>query len=336
MSVPRRNTVRALLVSIVLGVAAITVVVVWLGPESFRGIATVDRGWLALACALLVSAWGLAGLKIVLLARRVGARLPLVRATRAHLLGQFASAITPGGAGGMPAIVMTLIARGVPPPRAWSVGIAVTAADLAFIGWTLPLALAWLRTAGALPDHPAVLPAAVTVGVLALLGSGLLVLRQEWLLPVGRALLRGPFRRWRDRLLAGIERLLAARDALTRARWGWHLRFHAIVALSWWCLFAVLWCVARGFGLEADPRTVIGGLTFVQIAGAAVPTPGASGLMELGGSLALAGAGTQERRGVAAAVLLWRAMTFYLPFLLGPAIGGYELTRLSTARRDDA
>lgn len=334
MSVPRASIVRALLLSIVLGVAAIAVVAVWLGPESFHGITTVDRGWLALAFALLFSAWGLAGLKIVLLARRVGAALPIVRAVRAHLFGQFASAITPGGAGGMPAIVMTLIARGVQPPRAWSVGIAVTAADLAFIGWTLPLALAWLRIAGALPRHPAVLPIAVAVGVLALAGGVLLVVRQEWLLPVGRALLRGPLRRWRERVLAGVERLLIARDALTGAGWGWHLRFHTVVALSWWCLFGVLWSVARGLGLDADPRTVIGGLTFVQIAGAAVPTPGASGLMELGGSLALAGA--EAGRGVAAAVLLWRAMTFYLPFLLGPAIGGYELTRAVAARRDDA
>jgi uncharacterized protein (TIRG00374 family) len=269
-----------------------------------------------------------------MLVRRAGGRLPLLRGVRAHLIGLFASSVTPGGAGGMPAMVVTLTGQGVAQPRAWAVGIATTTADLAFIAWSTPLALAWLQRAGALPDRPIVVVAALVVTVVAALAAVLLLLRLAWARPIAATLLRGPLRRWRAPALSGIDRMLSARTALDAAPWRWHLAFHAVVALSWWSLFGVLWAVAHGFGIDASALTVVAGLTLVQGVGAVVPTPGGSGAIELGATLALAG--SEGRRGVAVAVLAWRALTFYLLFLIGPAVGGYEVARVHARSDEDA
>jgi uncharacterized protein (TIRG00374 family) len=329
-----RGTVTALVVSLAIGLAAIALVALWLGPEALRGVGRIRGEWLAAALTLLATSWTLAGARLRMLVGRAGGRLPLRRGVRAHLVGLFASAVTPGGAGGMPAMVVTLAGQGLPQPRAWAVGIAATSADLAFIAWTTPLALLWLQRAGALPDRPWVIAAALVVTVASATAAVLLLLRLAWTRPIAAALLRGPLRRWRARALAGIERMLVARAALTAAPWGWHLRFHATVAAAWWTLFGVLWALARGFGVEASPLTVLAGLTLVQGVGAVVPTPGGSGAIELGATLALAG--SEGRRGVAVAVLAWRGLTFYVLFLLGPAVGGYEVARAGTRGDEDA
>ena len=330
----KRGTVTALAISLAVGLAAIALVAVWIGPEALRGVGRIQAPWLAAAVALLAVSWTAAGLRLRMLVARAGGRLPLRRGVRAHLVGLFASAVTPGGAGGMPAMVVTLTGQGLPQPRAWAVGIAATSADLAFIAWTTPLALLWLHRSGALPDRPWVIVAALVVTVAAATAAVLLLVRLAWTRPIATVLLRGPLRRWRLPALEGIDRMLVARTALTAAPWGWHLRFHAIVALGWWTLFGVLWTVARGFAIDASPLTVVAGLTLVQGVGAVVPTPGGSGAIELGATLALAG--SEGRRGVALAVLTWRALTFYLLFLLGPAVGGYEVARASTRSGDDA
>jgi uncharacterized protein (TIRG00374 family) len=330
----KRGIVPALAISVAVGLAAIALITLWIGPEALRGVGRIRTAWLAASVALLAASWAAAGLRLRMLVARAGGRLPLRRGVRAHLVGLFASAVTPGGAGGMPAMVVTLAGQGLPQPRAWAVGIAATSADLAFIAWTTPLALLWLHRAGALPDRPWVVAAALVVTVAAATAAVLLLLRLAWTRPVAAALLRGPLRRWRVRALTGIDRMLTARAALTEAPWSWHLRFHATVAVAWWTLFAVLWTVARGFGIDASPYTVVAGLTLVQGVGAVVPTPGGSGAIELGATLALAGG--EGRRGVAVAVLTWRALTFYLLFLLGPAVGGYEVARAGTRGDDDA
>lgn len=330
----RRGTATALAISVAIGLAAIALVTVWVGPEALRGVGRIRPGWLAASVGLLLASWSFAGVRLRMLVGRAGGRLPVRRGVRAHLVGLFASAVTPGGAGGMPAMVVTLTGQGVAQPRAWAVGIATTSADLAFIAWTTPLALAWLQRAGALPDRPAVIVAAIVVTVVAALAAVLLLLRLAWARPIAAALLRGPLRRWRAPALSGVDRMLTARAALDAAPWRWHVAFHLVVALSWWSLFGVLWTVARGFGIEASALTVVAGLTLVQGVGAVVPTPGGSGAIELGATLALAG--NEGRRGVAVAVLTWRALTFYALFLLGPVIGGYEVARVRAHGDDDA
>lgn len=317
--------IRALVLSLLVGGASLAAVVAWLGGDELRTLGTIRLGWLAAAAGALATSFVLAGVRLRMLVVRCGASLPLHHAVRAHVLGLFASSLTPGGSGGMPAVAMTLTRQGVPRAAAWSSMIGATVADTVLFGWSIPVALLVLYRGDALPSGPPFLIVSVLVSLVALAASYLLAFRLHWIRPLARVLLQGRLARLKPRLDRFLEDLLAAQGSLRRAPWSWHLRFHATVALSWWCVFAVLWACARGFGIGVPPWTVIAALTLVHGVGAFVPTPGGSGFFEFGGSLALLSVGA--RGGVAATVVVWRLLSHYVLFLLGPMMGGYLLLR---------
>jgi len=321
----RTNVTRAVGWSVGVGVVSLGLVIVWAGPDAWTGVASIDLRWLVTAVLLTLTSWTLAGFRFVLLARRATANLPLHRGVRAHLVGLFASAASPGGAGGMPAAVLTMTRQGVEASSAWSIGLAATAADLAFIGWSTPVALLVLHSRGRLPNDPWIAPVAIAVSLVALTLAFVLLARQRWLAPLSSLVLRGPLQRYRDRATNFVTSLQQGQQRFSRSAWWWHLGFHGTVATAWWCLFLVLWGTARSLSISVPPLDVVAGLTLVQGIGAVVPTPGGSGTYELGASLLLVS--QSGPRGVAAVVVVWRFLTFYLLFLLGPIVGAYDLAR---------
>jgi uncharacterized membrane protein YbhN (UPF0104 family) len=105
---------------------------------------------------------------------------------------------------------------------------------------------------------------------------------------------------------------------LLRARWIWITVAALVSHLS---LFLVLLVALRNVGVtdeEVSWQAVLAAFAFVRLVSAVPVTPGGLGLVELGLTAALgAGLPEQARNQVAAAVLLFRALTWLLPIPLG-------------------
>ncbi len=323
---------RALAVSVLVGGGAVAVIVTWLGPDELRAVRAVRPGWLLIAIALFLASFLFAGARLAMLVRRSDSTIRFRHAVRAHVLGLFASTITPGGSGGMPTVALVLERQGLSRGVAWSVAVAAMTADTVFYGWSLPAALLVLRsTTTALDGRVGLQALVLVVSVVALTVAYLLAFRLPWLAPLARRLLRGRLARFRPRVDAFVAELVAANQRLRRASWGWHLTFHLLVAGSWATFFLVLWASARGFGLPAEPLPVVAAMSIVAGVGSLFPTPGGSGFFEFGASLALVS--QAGRGGVAAAVIVWRTVSHYSLFLIGPMLGGYFVVRSAVRRQ---
>lgn len=316
---------RAVWVSLLMGAAAFAAVVAVLGTDEWGALTRLRPAGLAWALVALLGSLGAAGVRLQLLARRAGRRLPWHHALRAHLLGMFASTVTPGGSGGMPALSLVLRHGGFPTGTAWAAGVTVFAADATFFTWATPAALWTLHRQGLLPPGPALGLLGAVATVLALSLAWILTFRLAWSLPLARGLLRGPLRPWRGAATRFLRRLVSAQGRLARAGAGWHLALQASTAASWGGLFLVLVAVAWGLELGLGVLPVMAVLVLVTALGMFVPTPGGSGFFEVGASLLLVAQG--GRAGTATAVLVWRLLTHYTLFLVGPALGGYLLVR---------
>jgi uncharacterized protein (TIRG00374 family) len=312
---------RLVLLSLLLSGAGLALVI-WLGPPlRIDVLLRADPLWIGGA---LIGACGLwftsAAIRIVVLCREQGARIPFVSALRVHALALFGTMITPGGSGGAPALAFALTRRGMPAAKSWSVAIGTFAIDTLFFAWTLPLALPALIASGALPASTAWLPlGAVAVALSAALAT-LLMFRIAWLQMLASRLFRGPLLRFRRRALRGVERFVKANDAFPTGRLGWHVRMQALTLVSWLGFFAVLPMVAAGFGVSASPLALVGFQLIVTAVSAVVPTPGASGFFEAAiGTFLL----RLDRLAPASAIALtWRLLTFYLFFGVGLLLGG--------------
>jgi putative heme transporter len=105
---------------------------------------------------------------------------------------------------------------------------------------------------------------------------------------------------------------------LLRARW---IRITVFTLLSHLSLYLVLLVALRHVGVSQDEvswELVLAGFSFVRLLTAIPITPGGLGVVELGLTAAL-GAGLPDatRNQIAAAVLVYRALTWFLPIPLG-------------------
>ena len=108
-----------------------------------------------------------------------------------------------------------------------------------------------------------------------------------------------------------------------------HIGLHACTALFWLVSFAFLNAVAFTLGLGVPQLELLALRTLIHAFAFAIPTPGASGYMEGALSLALAGRATPQL--ISTTVLVWRSLSYYLYFVLGPLISGRALMQRTTA-----
>lgn len=321
-----RAVLRSLLASMVLSALGLAWVVFHVG--SIQDLAVVRRlPWRfgAAAVASLGGAFLFAAVRLQTMCRRLGYRLRLHHALRAHILGMFSATVTPGGSGNTLALALTLQSQGQPSGAAWAIGVAVFGADALFHTWGLPIALGVLYALGLYPRTPLLLGLALATLVVAAAVAYVVQFRLAWLEPIARVLLRGPLIRWRRRGLRFVETMLASDALFKRAPLRFHLALQGLTALSWLSFFAILYFLALGLGLPVTWVGVEAAQMVVTVMSTFIPTPGGSGFFEVGMSYLLIAKGGSAT--VPAVVLLWRLLTYYSIFLLGPLLGGYLLTR---------
>lgn len=331
-----KTVLQALALSLALSILGLAVVV-WLvgGLQSLQQLTRLDPAYLSLAVLALYLSFSFAALRLQMITRLLGYRLKHRHALRAHILGMFGSAITPGGSGGGPAQAITLELQGMDRARAWAATLATISHDLTFYAWSLPVSLSILYASGLLPRSVFWTAGAVAVAAGTIVLAYLLLFRAHLLRDVAKFVLRGPLLRFRRRWLRFVDRFLAANRLLSGARVGDMLLLQLCSALGWFSIYAILIFILAGFRMSIPPLITIAGQNAIVIASAAFPTPGGSGFLELLLSWFLARQGGTGA--VAAAVLVWRLLSYYSIFLLGPLVGGYFVVRAaSRATQTDA
>jgi len=320
---------RPLALSLLFSAGGLAFVVFRVGSLSaLLAVRRMPPGSVVGAVVAMGLAFVFAGLRLKVLCARLGFDLRLLHAVRAHILGMFSATVTPGGSGNMPAIALTLQHHGVRGGRAWAVGVAVFGADALFHSWTTPIALAILYTEHIFPRTRAWLSLGVFAIVIAAVVAYVVQYRLHWLEPISRALLRGPLMRWRRSGLRFVDAMLEANRLFASAPPRFHLLVQLLSLLAGLSFYSILWLLARGLGVGVSLQGVAAALTLINVLATFVPTPGGSGFFELGISYLLIQRGGGSS--VPAVVLVWRVLTYYSTFLLGPMLGGYLLARRAT------
>jgi uncharacterized membrane protein YbhN (UPF0104 family) len=271
------------------------------------------------------AAWNLASYWPLLAAVQPGLRVR--EAAVANLASTAVSNTLPGGGAIGVGVTMTM-------QRSWGIPVASTALATVVSGiWNnfvklgLPVvALALLAISG---DAGAALTTAAVIG-LAVLAAAIvlfaLLLRSEPMAArigilagrvasaVRRPFRRPPVERWDERAIAFRTDIVA----LLEHRW---LAITATSLVSHLSLFAVLLIALRHVGVsndEVDWQHVLAAFAFVRLLSAVPITPGGLGLVELGLTASL-GSGLPDatKNQIAAAVLLYRALTWLIPIPLG-------------------
>lgn len=275
-------------------------------------------GLLALCGFALVAEWMAPGIKLQLLCRGQGVFLTYRSTLLTHLVAVLGAALTPSNTGGVPATVVALGRLGVPTGKGIGVVVQVFVLDLVFFSWSAPLGLFYLINSDTIS-----LPIRADLFALFAVGAAVAVAfalsrRPKLVSRMILAVAKWPlFRRFDDRLTSVARDYARSARAYRRMSGADWMRLHVVTAVGWLAGFVILWCTLGLYGSDAGLFTVLALLASLTLISHFVPTPGGSGFMEASVALAV-GAGTG---GVAAAVLSWRLLSFYLIFLIGPAAG---------------
>jgi uncharacterized protein (TIRG00374 family) len=316
---------RPLLISLIFGLLGLGTALVFGQPEDLLVIRNLSVRTLLWSLLLLAVSFLCGGLRVQLLARTLGYRVRLASAVRSHVLGLFSAAVTPSGSGNAPAIALMLRRDGLTQAHAWSVGLYTGVVDLLFFAWGVPLALLTLKLTGQLPDAPWLLAGGLAVSVLfSVLWYGL-----AFHLAAVPRLVEGlfrwrPLRRYRGRAERFAETLTETVARLSATTWYQQIILQLLAVGLHVSVFAMFLVIAAELGLTLAALPTLATLFLVFVLSHVVPTPGGSGFLELTLPLLL---NPERPAAVAPAVLVWRLVSFYSVFLLGPSLGGAALAR---------
>jgi putative heme transporter len=328
---------------VALSLVVVTVVFGYLFPRvaDYREVwqTITEMTWLELVGLGSVAAWNLASYWPALMAA-----LPELRwreAAVSNLASTAAANTLPGGAAlGIGATATMQHSWGIP-LSGIALASVVSGAWNNFLKLGLPVValglVAITGEAGAALALVAVVGLAILVGAIAAftvvlrsenLAAGVGVLAGRLTSAVLRPLHRGPVLGWDDAATGFRSQTVG----LLRHRW---VRITATTVVSHLSLYAVLLVALRNVGVSDDEVgwvTVLAAFAFVRLVSVIPVTPGGLGVVELGLTAAI-GAGLPDttRNQVAAAVLLFRALTWLAPIPLG--VGSWLFWRTNTTWR---
>lgn len=286
-------------------------------PETYQ-VRNLDALFLIVGIVSLIAQWMAPGLKVSLLCRGQGIPMPYRPALMAHLVAVLGAAATPSNTGGVPVTVAALGRLGVPVGKGIGVVVQIFILDLIFFSWSAPLGLGYLIYSKTLPLPIRSEILVFATAVLAIAGVVVLTRYPSLVVRLMLALAKLPLlNRFRERIESTASDYHSSARMYTRMSAADWLALHAVTAVGWLAGFVVLWSLLGLYGIETGFPAILALLSSITLISHFVPTPGGSGFIEAATALAVgAGVGT-----VAAAVLLWRLLSFYLVFLIGPVAG---------------
>lgn len=287
------------------------------GNETWYRLQSFPLHWLLIMFAMILLCWVLNSMRLRLLLGEERGKVSRRKSLAVVMAAEFAYCATPGGSGG-PLTIMALLARqGVRPARGSAVFAMDQLSDLLFFLCAL-------------------------IGILIYALFQHLSQRMEWLLTVSAVSMFGGllgcvFVARYHRLLIRLSGRLLARlnvKAATRMRWARKLlhflaaftdtlrlpmqtliTVFALTCLHWGLRYSVLYLALRGLGADVQWAWSFLIQMLSLSAGQFSLLPGGAGAAELTSAALLAP--MVGKSTAAAAILIWRAVTYYFYLLVG-------------------
>lgn len=317
--------VKPFLFSVVFGLLGLGAAVLFGKAADLRAVTTLSSRALFWSTVLLGGSFICGGLRLQLLAQTLAYKLRLLSAVRSHILGLFSAAVTPSGSGNAPAIALMLRRDGLTQTHAWSVALYTGVIDLLFYAWFAPASLLTLYLNERLPGGSWLLSGGLAASALFLGLWYVLVFHLSVVFPlVNRVFGWQPLARFRERAETFTHKLTETVTQLSGATWLRHLLLQILSVGVHVGIFAIFLVVVADLEHPLPVFPTLATLFLVFAASHIVPTPGGSGFFELSLPLLLNPANSAA---TLPAVIVWRLVTFYSAFLLGPALGGAALTK---------
>ncbi len=285
------------------------------GLETFRTAPPPDPRYLVFGLVFAVLDLGLGGLRLWVLAHRIAPSVKWIDCIRVNLGNMCMAGLTPGQTGGGAAQLYLFRRAGLP----WKGGVAVGTINFlvsiaVLVVWGI-IALTLFRTA--LPPwlRASTITTVIVLLVLILLGL-LLIGKGHWL---GRLdepdSKEGRIRRWIRHSRAFVHESLEVARELLREHPRHSLAVIPLTLAVYASKFVYTWAVFRAFQPVGHFHDMIGALIVLILSLYFAPTPGASGIAE--GATTAFLSGSLPTASAVGFVLYWRALTLYVPIVLG-------------------
>lgn len=316
----KRLLLRWLFAAIAIG-AAVTVVLMnrSAGAGSWAALRKVETGWLLLAVLAALGSWLLTSTSLLILGRAAGFRRPLRLLVPAYLAGNFCGLVTPFGSAGTPGQAYFVSRLDVEFGTAFAVAASRGLLSSTIVASSAGVAVLFMP--GWLPVGAAggAVRAALLIVATLLIGATVLVVSERpraWVAGWAERARRPIFKRFWTSLASQTELFRAALKAVG-ARPSALLLVAACEACSWVLIIAVAPLVLRALGWSGPAWVVFLRTLALFLIIPMSPTPGSAGSAEVG--FFAIGKGLVLPDVMAAAVLLWRVVLYYLPLLAGGA-----------------
>ncbi|MBE0446991.1 MAG: flippase-like domain-containing protein [Actinobacteria bacterium] len=321
---------RGVLIALSLGGLAIAIIMAFTFDtgtlDAFRKMNPVYLGF---AVAAVFTSWIFSSIAFYVLARIIKTPISLLASGRVYLVGSFFAFITPFGSGLLPTQVYLLSKENLSAGQA----TAVASARIVTSSWLFAiLGLAILITFKS--SLPGVIGTNLLLGVIlvAVAWSAIALyfvkrpgsaknmvarilanrLVSSWMKKDLRERLEDKIDREIDHLSSNLKNIISPTNYPALAV------VLACEVVAWIALFAVLPLVLFGLGWEGSFATLIFRMFLVFCLIPASPTPGGSGVVEVGFTGLLYDMVPSHIIGLV--VLIWRALTYYLMLLIGSLI----------------
>jgi glycosyltransferase 2 family protein len=321
-----KNAIQALLITLVfsaLGIFGLLSLGKEFNPAEFSRTVQIHPLWAVIFVASVIAWWLVAGWRIQLLAN--DKNVTLARATRAFLLYLFGASTTPSASGANVAMAWYL-SQYTDSRRATAVAIFSVSLDLVFYAYALPLSFAYLYFAGIdlhLPVIGSFLGVLVLIGTVVAIGLAYGVAYQAHRLE--KLVFSICNLKFLKRFQRGALRFIGeTADAMIQMRqlpFATQVKLHLSTFLNYTFHFAAANLVLATLGYKVDDLGLIAAQILLVFFSFFIPTPGGAGYFEivLGTSSSALGI---AKEAVVPFVLIWRILSYYLYYLIGPFIGG--------------
>jgi uncharacterized protein (TIRG00374 family) len=335
---------RGLIAVAILGaLAALILIATTFNKQTLLALKQVDPFFLLYAVGALVVSWIFSGLPFYVLTRITGKPLNMSQSLTVYLAGSFFGYITPFGSGLLPTQVFIMNKEGLSVGQATAVASArATVSSWLFVVLGLTIYLGFRES---LP--PIALKVLVGIVVLATIWSLLVLffikkpgIAKGLIKKVGEAkfllkkLGESRVKHIEQRLTSEIDYLSTnLKDVFSAKNAPAVFLVFIIEVIAWVALFSVLPLVLYGFDVKENFAQLIFRLFILFSLAPVSPTPGGSGIVEIGFSTLLSD--LVPRHIIGLVILLWRTITYYLTLIVGGLVLLRFITSLALKRKND-